>query len=130
MIAFIASSGGQFAAFGFSGYERKPGKENGMKKIKVSGNKCTGCHHCEAACSLQHYKNEVNPKKSRVRVYTTDGNADRFFPVLSDSRSPSNIPWFREPGTAASVKCDLCGNPPDPQCVKVCASGALTMLDA
>ena len=40
-----------------------------MKRIKIDHSKCTGCRHCEAACSLHHYENEVNPKKSRIRIF-------------------------------------------------------------
>jgi len=131
-----------------------PGKENEMKRIKVIHSECTGCRECEAVCSLKHYENEVNPKKSRVRVYM-DEKTDRFFPVIAGPPSEAECtskydvviegqefddcilcrvscpsrPWFREPGTDVALKCDFCGDPPDPQCVKVCASGALTLLE-
>jgi len=124
-----------------------------MKKIVIDYGRCTGCRHCEAACSLKHYENEVNPKKSRIRVFMDE---DRFFPVISGpfteaectsknivfiegkeydecticrASCPSR-PWFREPDTDVALKCDFCGDPPDPQCVKVCASNALTLIDA
>jgi len=38
--------------------------------IRVNASKCTGCRLCEVACSLWHLQ-EVNPKRSRVRVATT-----------------------------------------------------------
>jgi benzoyl-CoA reductase subunit BamC len=36
---------------------------------------------------------------------------------------------FVEPGTGIPLKCDMCGEPPDPMCVKSCFSGALTLVD-
>jgi benzoyl-CoA reductase subunit BamC len=125
-----------------------------MKRIKIDHRKCTGCRHCEAACALKHYENEVNPKKSRVRIYL-DEKADRFYPVIAGPPTEAECtskfdividgleyddctlcrascpsrPWFREPETDIALKCDFCGDPPDPHCVKVCASGALTMQE-
>lgn len=123
-----------------------------MKRIKINHNKCTGCRHCETACSLEHYENEVNPKKSRIRVFL-DEETNRYFPVISGpfteaectskydvsidgnefddcsicrASCPSR-PWFREPDTGVALKCDFCGDPPNPQCVEVCASYALIL---
>ena len=50
-------------------------------RIKIDHGKCTGCQDCEAACSMKHYENEVNPKKSRIRVFE-DEEEQRFFPVI------------------------------------------------
>ena len=37
------------------------------KEIRVDIGKCTGCHHCETACSLKHSEDGVvNPKLSRI----------------------------------------------------------------
>jgi len=52
-----------------------------MKRIKIDHSKCTGCRHCEAACTLHHYENEINPKKSRIRIFIED--EDRYFPVIA-----------------------------------------------
>ena len=126
-----------------------------MKRIKINHKLCTGCRHCEAACSLKHNENEVNPKRSRIRVFL-DEKDDIFFPVIAgpfseaECTSKFNVtidgkeydectlcrascptrPWFREPVTDIPLKCDFCGTPPDPHCVKVCASGALTVVEA
>jgi Fe-S-cluster-containing hydrogenase component 2 len=123
-----------------------------MPRIKIDHGKCTGCRHCEAVCSLKHYETEINPKKSRVRVFI-DGEI--FFPVIAgppaeaECTAKYNVimhgeeyddcslcrascptrPWFREPDTDIALKCDFCGDPPDPQCVHVCASDALTLID-
>ena len=32
---------------------------------------------------------------------------------------------YKEPDTAIPLKCDFCGEPPDPECVKWCAAEAL-----
>lgn len=125
-----------------------------MLRLKIDHFKCTGCQHCETACSIKHYENEVNPKKSRIRVFL-DEEEQIFFPVISGapteaectlkfdvtiegkkydgcalcrSSCPSR-PWFIEPDTGIHLKCDFCGEPPDPHCVKVCDSGALTLLE-
>jgi len=36
---------------------------------------------------------------------------------------------FKEPDTGIPLKCDFCGDPPDPQCVKWCDPDALTLVD-
>jgi len=126
-----------------------------MKRIKIDHNKCTGCRACEAICSLKHYENVVNPKKSRIKVFR-DEETFLFFPVIAGpfteaectSKNIVNIegreydectlcrascpsrPWFREPDTEVALKCDFCGDPPDPDCVKVCASEALSLIEA
>ncbi len=123
-----------------------------MSRILIDHDKCTGCRHCEAACSLHHYENEVNSKKSRIRIFS---EGETFFPVIAGppaeaectskysivmfgevydecSLCRASCPtrtWFREPGTDIALKCDFCGDPPDPRCVAVCASDALTLVD-
>ncbi len=123
-----------------------------MKRIKVDYRKCTGCRSCEVACSLQHLENIVNPKRSRIRVFIDD---DVYFPVIAgpfndaecNSRNVVIIegheydacvlcrascpakPIFREPDMDIPLKCDFCGEPPDPMCVKICPSGALTLIE-
>ena len=37
--------------------------------------------------------------------------------------------WFKEPETEIALKCDFCGDPPDPSCVKWCPSTALTLVE-
>jgi Fe-S-cluster-containing hydrogenase component 2 len=123
-------------------------------RIKIDHKKCTGCTDCETACSIKHYENEVNPKKSRIRVFT-DEDEQRYFPVISGPTTTAECtskfdlviegqeyddctlcrvacpsrPWFIEPDTGVPLKCDLCGDPPDPHCVKICAKGALTVVE-
>ena len=38
-------------------------------------------------------------------------------------------PVFKEPELDIPLKCDFCGEPPDPECCKVCLSGALTFVE-
>jgi benzoyl-CoA reductase subunit BamC len=125
-----------------------------MKKIKIDQQKCTGCRNCETACSLNHCEDTVNPQKSRIRVYM-DEEKDIFYPLIAGpfteaectSKLVVNIdgkdhdectlcrascpsrPWFKEPDTHVSLKCDFCGDPPDPQCVQICTSGALSLVE-
>ena len=119
-----------------------------MARIKVDHEKCVACCLCEIACSLQH-TGTINPKRSRIRVFVA---GDTFFPVIAgpytdakcNSRTTIVIdgkeydgcalcrascpakPIFKEPGTEIPLKCDFCGEPPDPQCIEVCSSDALT----
>jgi Fe-S-cluster-containing hydrogenase component 2 len=125
-----------------------------MKKILIDHKKCTGCRQCETACSAAHYEGEVNPQKSRIRIFLDEENSV-FHPVISGpfanaectSRNVISIegvqydectvcrascpsrPWFFEPETNIALKCDFCGDPPDPQCVAICAHGALMLVD-
>ncbi len=123
-----------------------------MQKILIDHNKCTGCRHCEAACSLHHYGNESNPKKTRIKIFL---EGERYYPVIAGPPSEAECtckntvvfngeeydecalcrvscpirPWFREPETDIALKCDFCGDPPEPSCVTVCASDALVLID-
>jgi Fe-S-cluster-containing hydrogenase component 2 len=123
-----------------------------MARINIDYSRCTGCRLCELACSLQHIENAVNPKRSRIRVFV-EGHIH--FPVLAgpytDAECNTKVyvdidghkydgclfcrascpekPIFMEPGLEIPLKCDFCGDPPDPQCVKVCAQEALTFVE-
>ena len=125
-----------------------------MKRLQINHTKCTGCRQCETACSAFHYEGEVNPQKSRIRIFLDDDHAI-FHPVISGpftnaECTSKNIillegvqydectvcrascpgrPWFFEPETKIALKCDFCGDPPDPQCVAICAHGALMLID-
>lgn len=120
-------------------------------RIKIDHTKCTGCRLCELACAWQH-TGSVNPQKSRIGVFIADAFC---LPVIAgpyteaacnskgmiiiDGREIDECvvcrascpakPWFKEPDTGIPLKCDFCGEPPDPQCVKVCLSGALTLVE-
>ena len=122
-----------------------------MARIKVDHDKCVACCLCEIACSMQH-TGTINPKRSRIRVFI---EGDTFFPVIAgpytdaECTAKTNVsingkeydscvlcrsscpakPIFKEPDTGIPLKCDFCGQPPDPQCVKVCLSGALTFVE-
>ncbi len=125
-----------------------------MKKILVDHTKCTGCRQCETACSVSHSDGEINPTKSRIRIYI-DEKEGAFYPVIAGAvtKSPCdfkpdiildgnnystckmcrtscpNRPWFIDPLTERPFQCDACGYPPNPQCVEVCAHGALQLID-
>ena len=120
-------------------------------KIKIDFRKCTGCRFCEAICSLQH-TGTINPQRARIRVFNEDGFC---LPVIAGPYTDASCnskgliildgveidaciicrascpakPVFKEPDTGIPLKCDFCGEPPDPQCVKVCLSGALTLVE-
>ncbi len=34
-----------------------------MPRIKIDPGKCTGCRHCEIACSLNHVAGVANPRR-------------------------------------------------------------------
>ena len=125
-----------------------------MKRLQINHTKCTGCRQCETACSAFHYEGEVNPQKSRIRIFLDEDHAV-FHPVISGpftnaECTSKNIillegvqydectvcrascpgrPWFFEPETKIALKRDFCGDPPDPQCVAICAHGALMLID-
>ena len=107
---------------------------------------------CEAACSLQHLDNIINPERSRIRVMV-DGTT--FYPLFAgpyteaqcNSKNVVTIEGkeyeecdlcrascpsrhiFNEPELDIALKCDFCGEPPDPACVKWCSSDALTLVE-
>ena len=123
-----------------------------MIKIKIDYRKCTGCKLCEEVCSLQHVEGTFQPEKSRIRVYDHE---NLYFPIIAgpyteaacNSRHVTIVeghefddcifcrascpvkPIFREPDTDIPLKCDFCGEPPNPQCVSVCINGALVLVD-
>lgn len=123
-----------------------------MARIKIDYTKCSGCRLCELACSLQHVENTFNPKRARIRIFV-EGNL--YFPVIAGPYTEAACnskhtvviegkeldacifcrascparPIFKEPDTEIPLKCDFCGEPPDPQCVAVCLNGALCLVD-
>jgi benzoyl-CoA reductase subunit BamC len=126
-----------------------------VRKILIDFDKCTGCRHCETACALAHITEDaVNPRFSRIKVFV-DLERGYNYPVISgpytDAKCTSKgyvtikgetfdtcticraacpeKPFFFEPGTEVPLKCDLCGEPPDPNCVKWCTSGALQFVE-
>lgn len=123
-----------------------------MARIKIDHDKCTGCRHCEIACSLNHVQNTANPRRARIRVMR---DHNRYFPVIAgpfvDAACTSKVfveigglqydmcavcrascpekPYFIEAETDIPLKCDFCGIPPSPSCVRWCNSGALELVD-
>jgi len=125
------------------------------KEMRIDLEKCTGCRHCEAYCSLKHSEEGVvNPKLSRIRIFS-DFDRELAVPIISgpytDAKCTSKYnvtigekeyescllcraacptrSFFFEPGTEVPLKCDLCGEPPDPCCVKWCVHGALKVVE-
>jgi Fe-S-cluster-containing dehydrogenase component len=122
-----------------------------IMKIKVDSTKCCGCKLCEVACSLQHTES-VNIQRSRIRVYIQE---DYCLPVIAGPytdaacNSKGTIIFnkkeldgcvicrascpcktaFKEPDSEIPLKCDFCGEPPNPQCVKWCPADALTLIE-
>jgi benzoyl-CoA reductase subunit BamC len=119
-------------------------------RIKIDHTKCTGCKLCEVACSLQHTE-AINPWRSRIRVFIgedfclpviagpyTEAACNAKGIVLIDGMEMDGCvvcrascpvkTAFKEPDTAIPLKCDFCGEPPDPQCVRWCEADALTIV--
>jgi benzoyl-CoA reductase subunit BamC len=102
---------------------------------------------------MKHSENTVNIKKSRIKIFEV--GEDKFLPVFAGpyteaacsnkrtvifdgmeldecilcSASCPVKPTFKDPDGDIALKCDLCGEPADPECCKVCLSGALVFLD-
>jgi Fe-S-cluster-containing hydrogenase component 2 len=119
-------------------------------RIKVKKEKCSGCHLCEMVCSLFHL-GLLNVEKSAIRIEKDDLGSSQNRPVVcrqckkmkclskeeEDEVAEKKIfLWNKSragccPFKALSVfdgsayHCDLCGG--DPQCIKVCTPGALTV---
>lgn len=75
--------------------------DNKRKVIMVDPNKCTGCHGCEMACSLEHH-DLCSPNYSRIRIQE-----------------------FRETNTFIPVMCQGCD---DAVCIKYCPANARVKL--
>jgi len=69
--------------------------------LRVTAEKCAGCHICELLCSLFHFRVN-NPKKSRIRVQTL----------------------FPEPGINKPIVCRQCKKP---ACMEACPVNAITI---
>jgi len=120
-------------------------------RIKIDYTKCIGCFLCEIVCSL-HHTDTINPKRSRIRSLI-EGNL--FYPVLAGPYTDAECtvkgtviidgkeynecaicrascpakPVFKEPDSEIPLKCDACGEPPDPECVKWCFPKALILVE-
>ena len=121
-------------------------------KIKVDNNKCTGCLLCEVSCSITNL-GCIDRNGSAIRVKVNDLSIDSHEPVLCkqckkmnclkseekdfDEAERKKFFWdnikriedcpfeaiFEYNGKV--VHCWLCGG--DPECVKSCPTGALTL---
>ncbi|MCD6320447.1 MAG: (4Fe-4S)-binding protein [Candidatus Desulfofervidaceae bacterium] len=123
-------------------------------RIRVDTNKCTGCRHCEVACSLAHTGDRSNYHRARIRVIALE---DRFLPLMAGPyvsiteecaskklvningfvydqcvlcrASCPNKSIFKEPDSGIPLKCDFCGfRAEGPACIQWCTSGALTLI--
>ena len=123
-------------------------------RMRVDTNKCTGCRHCEVACSMVHNQDKVNYHRARIRIIVLE---DRFLPLIAGPYVPEteecaskklvqigdkvydqciicrascpNKSIFKEPDSGIPLKCDFCAfREEGPACVQVCASGALEII--
>ena len=128
-----------------------------IKTIKIDASKCTGCLACEVIWSAFHSDySRVNRERSRIRV-VVDNDADVYIPVIAGPYTLGECPGrseitidgkeydecffcrvscpsrdlFKEPDSGLPLKCDMCGEPPQPEplCVKWCMSDALTYVE-
>jgi anaerobic carbon-monoxide dehydrogenase iron sulfur subunit len=119
-------------------------------RIKVNRKKCSGCHLCETTCSLFHI-GAVNTEKSAIRIEKDDLGTSMNTPFVcrqckdmtclegekvAPEAERKKFIWARQRSNKCpfqalnlfmgkSYHCDLCGG--NPQCVKVCTTGALSL---
>lgn len=125
-----------------------------IKTIKINADKCNGCRACEVICSAIHAAPKYssnNPARSRIRVIR-DPLADIYIPVMAgeyavaecagrdkytiDGKEYDECSFcrascpsreeFKEPDSGLPLKCDMCEEEGEPQCVKWCLVDALT----
>ncbi|WP_300464160.1 hypothetical protein [Desulfobacula sp.] len=117
-------------------------------KINIDHTKCSGCKLCEVACSLNH-TGAVNVQRSRIRVFIGEEFClpviARNYKAVCDSKGDmvmynghevdecvvcrASCPVksvFKELDGKTPLKCDFCRG--DPQCVRWCPTGALTLV--
>jgi benzoyl-CoA reductase subunit BamC len=128
-----------------------------IKTIKIDATKCMGCCACEIVCSAFHSEySRVNRERSRIRVLV-DYDQDLYVPVIAGPYTLGECPGrseitidgkeydecffcrvscpsrdlFKEPDSGLPLKCDMCGEPPQPEplCVKWCLSDALVYVE-
>ena len=119
-------------------------------RIRVDPKKCSGCHLCEAVCSLLHL-GAINTEKSAIRIKKDDLDTSLNAPVLCRQckqmkclageevmsvQAKKDFIWDRVraercPFNALTVldekayHCDLCGG--NPQCIEVCTTEAISI---
>lgn len=87
------------------------------KMIFIDIDKCTGCGVCELVCSFKHH-DEFNPTKSQIHPHAFWERATSI-PTINNRLASYK---------GYSGRCDLCGG--DPECVKFCATGAVSFVEA
>lgn len=88
-----------------------------MFNLEVNSEKCTGCRACELACSYHHGK-IFNPRLASLHVHRVEKEGKIsiiFYKDLPGEEKRKRFP------------CDGCVDKPEPQCVKYCVPGALTV---
>ncbi len=126
-----------------------------VKTIKIDADLCNGCRACEMICSAIHAQPKYssnNPARARVRVmrhplddiyvpvfggesagaecagrdkYVIDG---KVYDECAFCRSPCpSREDFKEPDSGLPLKCDMCEDEDEPQCVKWCITDALVL---
>ena len=128
-----------------------------IKTMRINASKCTGCRACEVACSAFHNNfSLVNRERSRIRIFAdTENNV--YVPIIAGPYAEAECPgrykmtidgkeydecvfcrascpsrdFFKEPDSGLPLKCDMCGEPPQPipLCVKSCKTDALTYVE-
>lgn len=122
-----------------------------IMKIKIDHAKCSGCKLCEVACALKH-TGTANIQRSRIKVFIQERHC---LPVIAGPYTEAacnskNLVMFegeeisecimcrascpaksvfKEPDVDIPLKCDFCGDPPDPQCVLWCPTDALKLVE-
>jgi benzoyl-CoA reductase subunit BamC len=126
-----------------------------VKTIKINADLCNGCRACEMICSAVHAQPKYssnNPARARIRVlrhplediyvpvyagesagaecagrdkYIIDGKE---YDECAFCRSPCpSRQDFKEPDSGLPLKCDMCEDEDEPQCVKWCITDALVL---
>ena len=120
----------------------------GTMKIRVNSEECSGCHLCEMLCSVQHL-GVVNINRSAIHIQKDDLETGACQPIVcrqcenmpcmgknSENSAEYRVRFIWEQALSGSCPlealfqwanevyhCDLCGG--EPQCVRVCSTGAI-----
>ena len=103
-------------------------KKKVVKTIKVDVDKCNGCRACEAICSAFHATprySSNNPERSRIRVIH-EPLKDIYVPVYAGEYTAAECRG-RDKYVIDGKESDP--EQPEPLCVQVCLSDALTFVE-